>query len=64
MDQRSNRMQHSMSGSTMSRKHNTKHNRKRSNYPLRLKKRGVSSASVRMDDLETLRKRASRQQED
>ena len=44
----------------MSRKHNTKHTRKRSRYPERLKKRGMSSAAVRMDDLETLRKRAGR----
>lgn len=41
----------------MSRKHNTQHSRSQSKYPERLKKRGVSSASVRMEDLETLRKR-------
>lgn len=32
----------------MARKHNTKHNRGVSHYPERLKKRGVSSASVAM----------------
>lgn len=41
----------------MSRKHNTKHARSKSRYPLRLKARGVTSAGARMLDLETLRKR-------
>ena len=45
----------------MSRKHNTKHHRSKHNYARRLAARGVSSAAVRMDDLETLRRRASRQ---
>lgn len=41
----------------MSKKCNTKHPwRSNSNYPQRLKARGVSSASVRMEDVETLRK--------
>ena len=34
----------------MSRKHNTHHSRSRSNYPDRLKARGISSRSVRMID--------------
>lgn len=41
----------------MARRYTTRHNRTRSNYPLRLKKRGLTSASVRMDDLRTLRRR-------
>lgn len=41
----------------MSRKHNTKHNRKRSNYPKRLKKRGLSVAP-RLRSLYELRKNA------
>lgn len=41
----------------MSRKHNTKHFRKRSNYPARLRKRGVTGAQVRMPSLDELRKR-------
>lgn len=32
----------------MSKKHNTKHNRSRSNYPSRLQARGASASSVRM----------------
>ena len=44
----------------MARKHNTKHNRSRSHYPDRLKRRGLSSASVRMPDLDTLRRWAAR----
>jgi hypothetical protein len=44
----------------MARKHNTKHSRVRSKYPARLLARGVSSASVRMLDLDQLRKRAAR----
>jgi hypothetical protein len=32
----------------VSRKHNTKHHRSRSHYPDRLRRRGVSSAAVRM----------------
>lgn len=44
----------------MARKHNTKHNRSQSKYPQRLKVRGMSSASVRMEDIETLRKRQTR----
>ena len=34
----------------MSRKHNTKHRRSVSNYPARLRDRGVSSRDVRMTD--------------
>lgn len=34
----------------MSRKHNTKHIRSRSNYPERLAARGISSRSVKMID--------------
>lgn len=41
----------------MSKKHNTKHYRKRSNYPKRLKKRGLSSAP-RLRTLYELRKNA------
>ena len=41
----------------MSGKYNTQHHRGLSNYPQRLKRRGVSSASVRMESLDTLRKR-------
>jgi hypothetical protein len=44
----------------MARKHNTKHSRTRSHYPERLQRRGVSSASVRMPDLDTLRAWAAR----
>lgn len=44
----------------MARKHNTKHNRGQSKYPQRLKMRGMSSAAVRMEDIETLRKRQGR----
>jgi|HubBroStandDraft_5_1064220.scaffolds.fasta_scaffold279422_2 hypothetical protein len=44
----------------MSRKHNCKHpERGVSNYPRRLSDRGVSSASVRMMDLDLLRRRAA-----
>jgi len=43
----------------MARKHNTKHARVRSKYPLRLWARGVSGASVRMPDLDTLQHRAN-----
>jgi hypothetical protein len=44
----------------MSRKHNTKHpQRNRSRYPQRLTARGISSAGVRMMDLDTLRRRAA-----
>ena len=45
----------------MSRKHNCKHHRSKHNYARRLASRGVSGVVVRMDDLETLRRRASRQ---
>lgn len=42
----------------MSKKHNTKHHQRgQSKYPQRLKGRGVSSASVRMENLETLQRR-------
>jgi hypothetical protein len=44
----------------MSRKHNTRHSRARSRYPERLRRRGQTSATVRMADLETLRARQSR----
>lgn len=44
----------------MSRKHNTRHNRKRSRYPERLRKRGLTNVDVRMDDLATLRRTAVR----
>lgn len=41
----------------MAGKYNTQHpTRGNSNYPARLRKRGVSSASVRMYDVETLRR--------
>jgi hypothetical protein len=44
----------------MSRKHNTKHpERGRSHYPQRLTARGISSAGVRMMDLDLLRRRAA-----
>jgi hypothetical protein len=44
----------------VSRKHNTKHpDRSISHYPGRLVKRGISSAGVRMMDLDLLRKRAA-----
>lgn len=39
----------------MSRKHNTRHQRSRSNYPKRLSIRGVSSRAVHMLDLDDLR---------
>ena len=42
----------------MSRKHNVKHRRSKSNYPKRLAKRGQTNSSVRMTDLATLRRRA------
>lgn len=42
----------------MARKHNTKHNRSRSNYPERLQRRGETSKSVRMPTLQELRNRA------
>jgi len=42
----------------VSRKHNTKHNRSRSRYSLRLKKRGATGKTVRMLSLYTLRRRA------
>lgn len=46
----------------MSRKHNTKHNqRSTSKYPERLKKRGQTSASVRMPEVDSLRKRQDRE---
>jgi len=38
-------------------KYNTRHNRAMSRYPERLKKRSMSSAAVRMESLEVLRKR-------
>lgn len=41
----------------MARKHNTKHNRSQSNYPARLRARGLTSVSVRMPSLTDLRKR-------
>lgn len=40
-----------------SRKHCVRHNRAKSNYPERLRRRGLSSVSVRMEGLEILRKR-------
>lgn len=40
-----------------SRKHHTKHNRSKSNYPKRLRARGLST-SPRMTPLEDLRRRA------
>ncbi len=46
----------------MSRKHNTKHRRTRSRYVDRLRKRGQSSASVRMEDVDVLRVRQARRQ--
>lgn len=48
----------------MSTKHNTKHpDRGKSRYPARLKARGQTSASVRMEPLETLRVRQDRRVE-
>jgi len=44
----------------VSRKHNTKHRRTRSRYVDRLRKRGQSSASVRMEDVDVLRARQQR----
>lgn len=44
----------------MARKHNCRHARSASRYPDRLQARGMSSASVRMPDLETLRRRQFR----
>lgn len=40
----------------MSRKHNVKHNRTKSNYPKRLERRGLSRAPV-MPELDTLRRK-------
>jgi hypothetical protein len=40
----------------VSRKYNTKHNRRVSNYPERLRRRGLGKTPV-METLETLRKR-------
>jgi hypothetical protein len=49
----------------MARKHNAKHQRSRSHYLERLQRRGQSGATVRMPDVEDLRKtqgaRAARQ---
>ena len=48
----------------MSKKHNTKHTeRQRSNYPLRLEKRGLSKAP-QMEGVESLRKRQERREEE
>ena len=43
----------------MTRKHNTKHGRTKSRYPLRLKARGLTRTPV-MPDLDTLRRWAAR----
>lgn len=48
----------------MSRRYNTKHNRVRSRYPQRLKKRGLTSVSVRMASLSTLRRRQGARDEE
>lgn len=48
----------------MSRKYNTKHQRGRSHYPERLKRRGLTSVSVRMADLATLRRRQGARTQD
>ncbi len=44
----------------MSRKHNTKHRRNKSRYRDRLRRRGQTSATVRMEDAEVLRVRQQR----
>ena len=41
----------------MTRRYHTKHHRTRPRYPERLKRRGETSVSVRMEDLDTLRRR-------
>jgi hypothetical protein len=45
----------------VSRKHNTKHNRRRSNYPKRLQARGLSK-TPRMPKVETLREKQTREE--
>ncbi len=45
----------------MSRKHNTKHRRSKSRYIDRLRRRGQSPATVRMEDVDVLRVRQARQ---
>lgn len=47
----------------MSRKHNTKHERGKSRYPLRLRKRGLTRAP-KLEDVHTLRKRQGAAEED
>ena len=44
----------------MSRKYHVRKQRSRSNYPARLKRRGMTSATVRMEDTEVLRTRQAR----
>jgi len=44
----------------VSRKHNTKHARRRSRYPERLARRGVTNVDVRMSSVPELRRRAER----
>jgi hypothetical protein len=46
----------------MAGKYNRRHHRGLSRYPERLKRRGVTNVDVRMDDIQTLRNRASRSQ--
>jgi hypothetical protein len=46
----------------VSRKHNTKHNRKRSNYPKRLRARGLSK-TPRMPKVESLREKQTKVEE-